>query len=44
VRADEKVHTDLVGDMMEIWDKYDTNKDNKLYVSDIDNGDELNQK
>lgn len=24
------VHTDLVGDMMEIWDKYDTNKDNKL--------------
>jgi hypothetical protein len=27
-----KVHTDLVGDMMEIWDKYDTNKDNKLYV------------
>jgi len=31
-KADEKVHTDLVGDMMEIWDKYDTNKDNKLYV------------
>jgi len=28
----EQVHTDLVGDMMEIWDKYDTNKDNKLYI------------
>jgi hypothetical protein len=27
-----QVHTDLVGDMMEIWDKYDTNKDDKLYV------------
>jgi len=28
----KQVHTDLVGDMMEIWDRYDTNKDNKLYV------------
>jgi hypothetical protein len=35
----EQVHTDLVGDMMEIWDKYDTNKDNKLYVFDINDGD-----